>query len=642
MATQTEKLDLRSMSITDEQYARLKELFPEVFTEGGKIDLDRLKLTLGETVDVGKERYGMVWPGKADCFKTIQRSSVATLRPSREESVNFDTTENVIIEGDNLEVLKLLQKAYLGKIKMIYIDPPYNTGNDFIYPDNYTETLQTYLEYTGQVDAEGRKFSTNTEADGRFHSKWLNMMYPRLYLARNLLSEDGAVFVSIDDHEVHNLRNVMNEVFGEEAFVAQITVINNLKGRNDRKHIATAHESLLMYANPLFESNGLPLSKKQIAEYREKTDVGRAFQWRDLRKRGGADTRTARPKLYFPVYADPATGEVKLESMGSFTVEIYPKKSDGTDGCWRWGKIKVEQHLKELRATKVEGRDRWNVSYRVYLEQDGEARTSKPKSVWMGPEFSTDAATKALSSLIPEASTFTPKPVGLLKQIAQLCLEEGDICLDLFAGSGTTADAIFSLNADDGVERHFILIQLPEPTGNAQFPTIAEICKERCRRAIKALSTTADQVLPLQQRPTTDLGFAVFSLAESNFQTWNADPDLKDSSVLAKQLDLHVKSIHESRTSDDILFEILLKSGFPPTSQVKKVTIEEQTIYSAAEGELLICLEKELTSALLGAMAGLKPWRVVCLDEGFAGNDQLKTNAVQSMKAKGVTSFRTV
>jgi adenine-specific DNA-methyltransferase len=216
------KLDLASLDIADEKRAELLRLFPEIQTEGGKIDFERLRLALGEMVDDGRERYGLVWPGKADCFKTIQAPSIATLRPAPEESVNFDATGNLIIEGDNLGVLKLLQKSYLGKVKMIYIDPPYNTGNDFIYPDNYAESLQTYLEYTGQVDAEGRKFGTNAETDGRFHSKWLNMMYPRLYLARNLLREDGAVFISIDDQEVSNLRAACNEIFGEENFVANI------------------------------------------------------------------------------------------------------------------------------------------------------------------------------------------------------------------------------------------------------------------------------------------------------------------------------------------------------------------------------------------------------------------------------------
>ena len=218
--SQPEKFKGTSADIVGEQISRLRELFPEIVTEGGKVDLDRLKLTLGEIVDIGKERYGMNWPGKADCFKTIQRPSMATLVPARDESVNFDTTENLIIEGDNLEVLKLLQKAYLGKVKMIYVDPPYNTGNDFIYPDDFTESLETYLRYTGQVDNDGRRFSTNTDTDGRFHSKWMNMMYPRLFLARNLLRADGVIFVSIDDGEFDNLWRILSEIFGEENFVA--------------------------------------------------------------------------------------------------------------------------------------------------------------------------------------------------------------------------------------------------------------------------------------------------------------------------------------------------------------------------------------------------------------------------------------
>src|SRR6266852_3445460 len=241
-----EKLDLRSLDIVEDKKQELLRLFPEICTEDGKIDFERLKLTLGEMVDVGKERYGMNWPGKADCFKTIQAPSLGTLRPCLEESVNFDTTENLIIEGDNLEVLKLLQKSYLGKVKMIYIDPPYNTGNDFIYPDNYTESLQTYLEYTGQVDAEGRKFGTNTDTDGRFHSKWLNMMYPRLYIARNLLREDGVIMISIDDHEQDNLKTVMREVFGEENFCA--TFVWNTEGNTDNQYaVKVNHEYVLAY-----------------------------------------------------------------------------------------------------------------------------------------------------------------------------------------------------------------------------------------------------------------------------------------------------------------------------------------------------------------------------------------------------------
>jgi adenine-specific DNA-methyltransferase len=244
--SQIERLQLTSMDINESQVVKLKELFPEVFTEGGVIDWEKLKLTLGENIDVGKERFGINWPGKADCFKTIQQPSIATLEPDREESVDFDNTQNLFIEGDNLEVLKLLQKSYLGKIKMIYIDPPYNTGNDFIYPDNYAENLSTYLEYTGQVDSEGKKFSTNTETDGRFHSKWLNMMYPRLFLAKNLLREDGAIFISIDDAELANLKSICNELFGEDCFVATF-IWEKRTNRENRKIVSNRHDYILCY-----------------------------------------------------------------------------------------------------------------------------------------------------------------------------------------------------------------------------------------------------------------------------------------------------------------------------------------------------------------------------------------------------------
>ena len=264
-----EKLDLRSHDITAEKRLELLRLFPEIRTEDGKLDFDRLKLELGEAVDVGKERYGLMWPGKADCFKAIQTPSLGTLRPCPEESVDFDTSENLIIEGDNLEVLKLLQKSYLGKTKMIYIDPPYNTGNDFIYPDDYSESLYTYLEYTGQIDAEGRKFGTNTDTDGRFHSKWLNMMYPRMYLARNLLREDGAVFISCDDNEVQNLRSLLNEVFGEENFIATVIWQKVFSPKNTARHFSEDHDYVVVYARhaEIWRPELLPRTEGMEARY---------------------------------------------------------------------------------------------------------------------------------------------------------------------------------------------------------------------------------------------------------------------------------------------------------------------------------------------------------------------------------------
>jgi adenine-specific DNA-methyltransferase len=467
------------------------------------------------------------------------------------------------------------------------------------------------------------------------------MLYPRIYLARNLLASNGVLAVSIDDSECHNLKLLMNDIFGEECFVAQIAVVNNLKGRNDRKHIATAHEYLLLYANSDFESNGMPLSEKQLAEYRQKTADGEAFQWRDLRKRGGADTRSARPNLYFPLYADPTNGDVALEKSGKFSVEVFPRKSDGTDGCWRWGHSTVAKNLPDLRAFKVEAKDKWNISYRVYLEKDGETRTAKPKSVWTGPEFSTDAATKTLRAIVPGVEDFTPKPVALIRLLADLSLDDEDIALDFFAGSGTTAQAILEMNRENGGDHKFILVQLPEPTTHPEYPTIADIAKTRARRVIEKLNNDDVEQLKLNQTEAEDRGFRVFKLAESNFTAWDA-AIAKDPAALATQLDLHVDHIRQQRTDDDILYELLLKSGFPLTTSVEKKTVEGKTVYSVASGALVICLDRSLTLDLIRAIAEMKPERVVCLDQGFAGNDQLKTNAVQTFKTKGITSFKTV
>jgi adenine-specific DNA-methyltransferase len=297
-----EKLDLRSHDIAEDKRQELLNLFPEIRTEGGKLDFERLKLALGEAVDVGKERYGMNWPGKADCFKTIQMPSLGTLRPCPEESVTFDATENLIIEGDNLEVLKLLQKSYLGKVKMIYIDPPYNTGNDFIYPDNYSESLQTYLEYTGQVDAEGKKFSTNAETDGRFHSKWLNMMYPRLYLVRSLLREDGAIFISINDVELPNLRRVMDDVFGEGNFIGTLVwkSRHNVDSRN-KTALSSDHEYVVVYGQRL---TGQEIDKNKYSN----PDNDPRGPWMSDNMVGLA-TRDQRPNLHYDL-KNPTTGIV--------------------------------------------------------------------------------------------------------------------------------------------------------------------------------------------------------------------------------------------------------------------------------------------------------------------------------------------
>jgi adenine-specific DNA-methyltransferase len=637
MNDQPEKLDLRSHDIAEDKRQELLRLFPEIRTEGGKVDVERLKLALGESVDVGKERYGMTWPGKADCFKTIQMPSLATLRPCPEESINFETTENLIIEGDNLEVLKLLQKSYLGKVKMIYIDPPYNTGNDFIYPDNYSESLQTYLEYTGQVDAEGKKFSTNAETDGRFHSKWLNMIYPRLYLARNLLRDDGLVFISIDDTEVDNLRRICSEVFGEENFLATFVRRRRMATGMRDTPISPDHEYVIAFAKQL-DSTRLYGFARNAGDFPLYDAKGR-FRSTDLTV---GMTREMRPNQYYAI-RNPTTG-----------ADFWPPE----ERVWRFEPATMQKHIVDdniIWPDAVDGARMTRPRFKTRFDP-GDGKTN-PVSTWInlksqnGTEDDIEItcldagmnqeATKELRELLGEQVLDYPKPTSMIKGLLAVTTRNDDVVLDFFAGSGTTAHAVLDLNKKDGGNRKFILIQLPEPTGRKDYPTIADITKERVRRVIKKLNEEGSDKLDLEGSKSQDRGFKVFKLAESNLKPWNAEAPQEVGS-LEKQLDLHVDHIREGRTADDLLHELLLKSGYPLTAPVEVLQLAGKQVHSVAGGLFFVCLEQELTLELIRAMAEKKPERVVCLDEGFAGNDQLKANAVQIFKTKGVTSFKTV
>lgn len=647
--TQPEKLDLTSHNLPADKTAELLRLFPEIRTEGGQIDFEKLKLILGEVVDVGRERYGMTWPGKAECFKTIQAPSIGTLLPAPDESVNFDTTENLIIEGDNLEVLKLLQKAYLGKIKMIYIDPPYNTGNDFIYPDNYTESLQTYLEYTGQVDSEGKKFGTNSDTDGRFHSRWMNMLYPRLYLARNLLDKDGVIFISIDERELANLRAVCNEVYGEECFVTVITLLCNPKGRSQDKYFATNHEYVVVYSKNILPKGYFSIGKdeEQIeVEYPEEDDGGK-YRLLELRNTHREFGRHNRKNLFYPFYVDPVSGDISLESSEE-RVKILPIWDDGFEGCWTWDKKKSIKDSDYLVAKLI--KDQW----KIYRKSYASGSDKMLKTIFLDKEFYTERGQKSFNQLFKTKQKIfqSPKSHDLISQLISTCVTKDDVILDFFAGSGSTAHAILELNKEDGGNRKFVLVQLPEPTRTkkddtswieteawkAGFSTIAEITKERVRRVIKKMNDDEADELPMNGKQ--DRGFRVFKLAESNFKAWDASAP-KDGKALERQLEMHIEHIRDGRKNEDILYEILLKSGFPLTTPVETIELVGKSIYSVASGGMLICLEKELTLEAVRAMAEMKPQRVVCLDLGFAGNDQLKTNAVQIFKNKDIV-FKTV
>jgi adenine-specific DNA-methyltransferase len=328
-----EKLDGKTLNLVKENISALKSLFPEAFSEE-KIDFDKLRLLLGDEVETSSEKYSFNWHGKSEAIKLALKQSSGTLKPCVKDSKNWDTTKNLYIEGDNLEVLRILQGAYRNKVKMIYIDPPYNTGKDFVYKDSFKDNIKNYKE---QVQETGK---ANPETAGRYHTNWLNMMYPRLKLARNLLKDDGVIFISIDDHEVHNLRKICDEIFGEENFISSITVVNNIAGRSDRKHIATAHEFILIFQKSnLFESTGLMLSESQLQEYKFRDSKGKLYRKQGLRKRGSGARRIDRPNMFYPIYVNPETMQLSLEkSEFKNSVEILPKLSNGNDGRWRWGK----------------------------------------------------------------------------------------------------------------------------------------------------------------------------------------------------------------------------------------------------------------------------------------------------------------
>ncbi len=625
MNDQPEKLDLRSLDLTEEKKQELLHLFPEIRTEGGQIDFERLKLALGTMIDVGKERYGMNWPGKAECFRTIQTPSAGTLLPCPEESINFNTTENLLIEGDNLEVLKLMQKAYLGKIKMIYIDPPYNTGKDFIYPDNYSESLQTYLEFTNQVDSQGKKFGTNPEESGRFHSSWLNMMYPRLYLARNLLRDDGIIFISIDDNELLNLRTICNDVFGEENFIATVIWQKVFSPKNTAQHFSDDHEYILIFAKikEIWRPELLERSEESLARY-ENPDNDSRGTWMS----GALQARNFYSKGQYEVISP--TGKVFKNPKGTywrFSKERF-FELDKDNRIW-WGNTgdnvpRLKRFLSEVKSGVV------------------------PQTLWLHTDVGhTQEAKTELIEYVNFENTEnvlnSVKPTRLIRKIIQISTQRdtNDIVLDFFSGSAPTAHAILLQNNEDSGNRKFILVQLPEPLNIPEkyVKTIADLGKSRVQSVIKKINNAdAGQ---LQLGAPQDRGFRVFKLAQSNFKPWNAQLR-QDVSNLEQQLELHIEHIREERSQDDILYEILLKSGFQLTTPVEMLTLEGKQVYSVAGSALLICLEPELTMEVIRAMAAQKPERVVCLDAGFAGNDQLKANAVQIFKTQGIPSFKTV
>lgn len=608
------KLPLTSENILGERLDALRSLFPEVFTEG-KVDFERLRAALGGAIETSRERYGLSWAGKSEAIRAVQMPSIGTLQPMPDESVNFETSENLIIEGDNLEVLKLLQKSYHGRVKMIYIDPPYNTGNEFIYPDDFIEGLDSYLRYSGQADKEGTRQTTNIESVGRFHSRWLTMMHPRLFLARNLLCEDGVIFISIDDNEVKSLRALMDEVFGEENFVGQIVWKARVSEDSRAKTgLSTDHEYILCYRRT--ELGLLRGSEKDLDKFANPDDDNRG-PWRSADLTGLA-TIEQRPNLHYDL-EDPATGMV---------YKCPPKG-------WRYEPTTMQTKIFEGRILFPKGED-GRPRHKLFLNEMNSLYKNMSSVI---SEVNTGQGTKEINDLF-EGNIFAfPKPSKLIGMLAEQITARNEIILDFFAGSGTTAQAVMGLNEADGGNRRFILVQLPEKTERPDYPTITDITRERVRRVIAKLDKADEGKLELTTRP--DRGFKAFRLTSSNFQVWNPSGVDAGSANLAQQLELFAEHVKPDRSQQDILFELILKAGLPLTAKTEALQVAGQTVYSVEDKELMICLENPVTYECLHEVIALAPERVICLDSAFLGNDKLKTNVVLEMKSHGVT-FRTV
>jgi adenine-specific DNA-methyltransferase len=649
-------------------------MFPDVFMETRNkdgeisegIDFEKLKAELGifsDTFEARREHYGMDWPGKKECMKVIEDPSMATLKPCRDESVDFDATGNLFIEGDNLEVLKLLQKSYYGKIKMIYIDPPYNTGKEFIYPDKYSESLDTYLAYAGLTDGEGRKFSSNTANEGRFHTNWLNMMYPRLYLARNLLTEDGFIVLSIDDAEFKNLKTLCDDVLGEENFLATLVWDKNRK--NDAKYFSVGHEYMLVYSK---NKQHLLDNEMILREPKEGIEDAKKFFQRLVNKyKNDFEAVQKEWRLFYSRMpnSDPRKKLGRFSKIGS----RGPYRDDGNIS-WPGGggpKYDVPHPTTGLLCKKPSRGWIYPTKERFWEEYDkgrivfGEDETTVPRIITylfesngqVMPSVFYSYAQKVTQdfNVLMGAKIFdNPKPWWDLRRLVSYLSEDGDNILDFFSGSCTTAHAVLDLNKQDGGNRKFIMVQLPEPCDEkseafkAGYKTIADIGKERIRRVISRIEEERagkmqemKGMLPHLRKklPEQDLGFKVLKLDRSNFKVWDGRLKEKDGvKNIEHQLQMHVEHIVTGATQEDLLYELLLKSGFMPTEKIAQVTMADKTIFSIAEGALLICLEDEVTRELIDAVALAEPMRFICLDRAFRGNDELKTNAVQTFAAR--------
>ena len=605
-----DKMDGLSLNLEKNNIDKIKELFPEAVKEG-KINFDMLRAMLGDEVDDSKEKYQFTWNGKAKSIKLAQTPSSATLRPCKEKSKNWDDTENLYIEGDNLEVLKQLQKTYYGKIKMIYIDPPYNTGNDFVYNDSFSDSIENYKAQTNQVS------SSNPESNGRFHTDWLNMMYPRLLLAKNLLSDDGVIFISIDDHEVVNLENICNEIFGESNRIATICHKSRASISND-KIVSSNHNFIAFYAKNItvIEQNRKLIGVDPVLDN---------FNYDD--NDGKGEYRLA------PV--DGPGGEKKGNPFYEFL---------GITNYWRFSKETMTEKYNNGYVVK-----RGNSLYQKYYKSDA-MKTRKTVTTWWDDVGLTSTATTKLKTLMNGPSFDTPKPIELIVRMLKMMTydDKDSFILDFFSGSATTAHAVMKLNAEDGGNRKFIMIQLPELCNEkseaykAGYNNICDIGEERIRRAGEQIKSEwekehpSDGLFGSEEQFTTDIGFKVFKLDSTNVNEW--DPNMK---LDEKELTMRLGEVFkEGRSKEDILYEIMLKYGVFD-KQVEEINVNGKTMYRVGKRYMIVCLEDSVTSEDVKAIGELSP-KTVIFNESEFRDDNEKINATYNLKQCGVEDIKCI
>jgi len=617
----TNPVERQSVDLVKENVARLKELVPEAISEG-KVDFAKLKATLGEIVDDKPERYSFTWAGKRDAIRLLQVPSRATLKPCPEESANWETTKNLFIEGENLEVLKLLYKSYAGRVKMIYIDPPYNTGNDFVYPDDFADPLGSYLTMTGQKDAEGNLLTSNPETSGRYHSAWLSMMYPRLFVARQLLREDGAIFVSIDDHEVFDLRLLMNEVFGEENFVATVIWHKMDSPKNTAKHFSEDHDYVVVYARnaEMWRPDLLERSEGMLARYKNPDNDPRGpWLLSDLAARN----------FY-------AAGRYSITTPSG---KVIPGPPAGS--YWRVSKERFTELQQDNRIWwGMSGDNRPGIKRFLSEVKEGVV----PQTYWSWKDVgSTRNAKQELSHLMKASAGedlfITPKPVRLLHRILDIASDADSIVLDFFAGSASTAHAILELNRQQCTNRQFVLVQLPEPTGRTDYPTIAEMGKERIRRVIEKLQDGSKGKLDLKDRETPeDLGFKVFKLTESNYREWKGVED-KDGQKYTDEMALFTDPLLPGWKPEDVIWEVALKEGYSLSSTVEALpTVKSNQVFRVTdpdrEQSFYVCLDDKLDDATAKTLMLGKEDLFVCRDAALT--DEQAANLALQCKLKTI------